>query len=143
MIKNQRQYLVTQAQASKLAAALAREPRTSGAAKVHPLLRKAQTAALGSQLADLRAELEQYEALRSGKQTKLAMDSLDDLPRALIQGRIACGLTQKALAERLGLKEQQVQRYEATNHASASLARVCEVAKSLGLKVKAEASVAS
>ena len=143
MIKNQRQYLVTQAQASKLAAALDREPRPSAAAKVHPLLRKAQTDALRSQLADLRAELKQYEALRSGKQTKLAMDSLDDLPRALIQGRIACGLTQKALAERLGLKEQQVQRYEATNYASASLARVCEVAKSLGLKVKAEASVAS
>jgi hypothetical protein len=46
------------------------------------------------------------------------------------------------LAERLGLKEPQIQRDEATDDASASLTRVCEVARSLGLKVKAEASVA-
>ena len=143
MIKNQRQYGVTKTQASKLAEALTREPRPSAASKVHPLLRKAQTDAIRSQLADLQTEIKQYEALRSGKRTKLAVDSIDDLPRALIQGRIASGLTQKELAERLGLKEQQIQRYEATNYASASLARVCEVAKSLGLKVKAEASVAS
>lgn len=143
MIKNQRQYGVTKSQALKLAEALTRETRPSAAAKVHPLLRKAQTDALRSQLADLQTEIKQYEALRSGKRIKLAVDSIDDLPRALIQGRIASGLTQKELAERLGLKEQQIQRYEATNYASASLARVTEVAKSLGLKVKAEASVAS
>ena len=59
-----------------------------------------------------------------------------------IQTRIAAGLSQKELAERLGLKEQQIQRDEATDDASASLTRICEVARSLGLKVKAEASVA-
>jgi transcriptional regulator with XRE-family HTH domain len=64
-------------------------------------------------------------------------------PQALIQGRIAAGLSQKELAERLGLKEQQIQRYDATDYASASLTRVCEVARSLGLKVKAEASFAN
>ena len=59
------------------------------------------------------------------------------LPQALPQGRIAAGLSQKELAERLGLKEQQIQRDEATDDASASLTRICEVARSLGLKVKA------
>jgi hypothetical protein len=46
------------------------------------------------------------------------------------------------LAERLGVKEHQIQPYAATDDASASLTRVCEVARSLGLKLKAEASVA-
>jgi hypothetical protein len=46
------------------------------------------------------------------------------------------------LAARLGLKEQQLQRYEATDVAFASLTLVCEVGCSLDLKVKVEASVA-
>ena len=143
MIKNQRQYGVTKTQAIKLEEALTRQSQPSAARKVHPLLRKAQTDALRSQLADLRSEIKQYETLRTGKRTKLSVTSIDDLSSALIRGRIARGLTQKELAERLGLKEQQIQRYEATNYTTASLARVCEVAKSLGLKLKAEASVAS
>jgi ribosome-binding protein aMBF1 (putative translation factor) len=142
MIKNDRQYRITKAQAQKLEKALTQVARRADKGNVHPLLRKAQTAALRSQLADLRAEIDQYEALRSGKRTALDVQSFDDLPRALIQARIAAGLSQKQLAARLGLKEQQIQRYEATDYASASLARVREVARALGLQVKAEASVA-
>jgi len=41
----------------------------------------------------------------------LELESLAELPEALIRARIAVGLTQKGLAGRLGLKEQQVQRY--------------------------------
>ena len=142
MIKNDRQYRITKSQAAKLEQALGRETKRGDSTKLHPLLRKAQSDALRSQLTDLRSEIKQYEALRSGKRTPLRVRSFDDLPQALIQGRIAAGLSQKQLAERLGLKEQQIQRYEATDYASASLTRVCEVARSLGLKVKAEASVA-
>jgi ribosome-binding protein aMBF1 (putative translation factor) len=141
-IKNDRQYRITKAQAHKLETALTQTARRADNGKVYPLLRKAQADALRSQLADLRAEIRQYEALHSGEQRKFDLASLDDLARALIQARIAAGLSQKDLAARLGLKEQQIQRYEATDYASASLARVREVARALGLKVKAEAFVA-
>ena len=53
-----------------------------------------------------------------------------------MQARIAAGLNQKDLADRLGLKEQQVQRYEATGYQSASLARLREVVDALGVKVR-------
>ena len=142
MIKNDRQYRITKSQAAKLEQGLADETKRGNSTKVHPLLRKAQSDALRSQLADLRSEIKQYEALRSGKRTTLNVKSFDDLSQALIQGRIAAGLSQKELAKRLGLKEQQIQRYEATDYASANLTRVCEVARSLGLKVKAEVSEA-
>ena len=36
-------------------------------------------------------------------------------------------------AERLGLQEQQIQRYEATDYASASLTRIKEVVSALGI----------
>ena len=42
-----------------------------------------------------------------------------DVPRLLIRARIARGLSQKSLAGRLVLKEQQIQRYEASEYASA------------------------
>jgi ribosome-binding protein aMBF1 (putative translation factor) len=142
MIKNDRQYRITKAQAQKLEKALASTGKRADTKSVHPVLHRAQSDALRSQLADLRVEIKEYEALRSGKQTVLAFRSFDDLPRTLIQARIASGLSQKDLADRLGVKEQQIQRYEATEYSTASLARVCDVARALGLKVKVEASVA-
>lgn len=142
MIKNERQYRITKAQAEKLHRALAQLSRSRAGVTVHPVLRKAQADALRSQLADLHAEMNEYESLRAGKRTTLELASLEDLPRALIQARIAAGLSQKELAGRLGLKEQQIQRYEATNYASASLARVQQIAQAIGLRVQADAFMA-
>ena len=51
-------------------------------------------------------------------------------------------MSQKDLAVRMGLKEQQIQRYEATSYASASLARVQQIAKAHGLRLQADAIVA-
>ena len=45
------------------------------------------------------------------------------------------GLTQKELARRLGLKEQQIQRYEATRYAGASLTRIQAVVEALGVRI--------
>ena len=137
MIKNERQYAITKAQAERFAQAL--ERLTSGATAGEPVssrLRQAEEDALRSQLADLQAELADYEALRSGQRTVLSLNSWDELPRALIQARIARGLSQKELAEQLGLKEQQIQRYEATDYGSASLARLRRIMGTLGLQIQ-------
>ena len=63
------------------------------------------------------------------KNYKAATDKLKPLHEfrsALTGARIKAGLSQKQLAEKLGLKEQQIQRYEATDYESASLRRVSE-----------------
>jgi len=139
MIKNERQYRITKAQAEKFERALAQtREHPSDLGSVDPILQEAMANALRSQLADLRQELEEYEALRSGQQQVFALASFAELPRALIQSRIALGLSQKELAERLGLKEQQIQRYEATEYAGASVQRVQEVIQALGLQVREE-----
>ena len=149
MIKNERQYRITRAQAGRLRKVLsgARNPELGegeDAAKaaalgvvretsahygtVHPLIAKAQEDAINSQLADLEGELTEYETLKSGGFNWDSFRTLADIPKMLIQARIAKGLSQRELAERLGLKEQQIQRYEATEYASASLTRIREVA---------------
>lgn len=142
MIKNERQYRITRAQAEKFAQALAQmEGQPREAAGVHPLLRKAEADALRSQLESLRDEVAAYEDLRSGKARVFVSHSFDELPAALIKARIASGLSQKDLAERLGVKEQQVQKYEATDYTSASLERVRAVILALGVTVKEEVSL--
>ncbi len=66
MIKNERQYRSTKAQAARFEKAL-REVSARNAASASPsILDRAQENALRSQLADLQAEVSDYEALRLG-----------------------------------------------------------------------------
>ena len=130
MIKNERQYRITKAQADGLSRTL--ESLNERTDSVHPLIARAQEDALRSQIEDLHAELRDYESLLSGGFEPNDLQAVAHLPTMLIQARIAQGLSQKDLAQRLGLKEQQIQRYEATEYASASLTRIREVAGALG-----------
>jgi ribosome-binding protein aMBF1 (putative translation factor) len=133
MIKNERQYRLTKAEAERFELAIAAaEVRTDGPAK----LRKLELDALRSQLDELNEQIAEYDALRSGSVRVLHLDDLGELPAALVKARIAAGLSQKDLADRLGMREQQVQRYEATDYAGASLARLRRVMQALGLKVR-------
>jgi DNA-binding transcriptional regulator YiaG len=135
MIKNERQYRITRTQAEKFERALTQVRSEDVVGEGQPVLREAQADALKSQLGDLRAELAEYESLKSERKKVLELESFEELPRALVRARIASGLSQRELAEKLGIKEQQVQRYEATDYQSASLARVADVVNTLGLKV--------
>jgi hypothetical protein len=138
MIRNDREYRITKAQSADFEQSLAAF-ETAAPERVHPRIRQAQRDALTSQLTDLRTEIADYEALRDGRRRVLELNGLDELPRALIEGRIAAGLTQRNLADRLGVPEQQVQRYEATEYATVSLARLVEVAKAVGVTFREDA----
>lgn len=133
MIKNEKQYRITKAQARRFENALAEIAVQRRPANITPRLWRAQREAAASQLADLREQLASYDRLYRSKELVLA--SVEDLPRALIRARIAAGMTQEGLAQRLGVKTQQVQRYEATEYESASFARIRKVVQALGLRM--------
>src|SRR5688500_17728933 len=132
MIKNERQYRIAKAEAAKFEEALrsfsaeSRNDRTT-----HPRLTKTQRDALQSQLESLRHELIEYEDLERGNMPPPDLEYISVISRDLIRARIAAGLSQKELAERLGMPEQQIQRYEAKEYESVSLARISEIAKVL------------
>ena len=128
MIKNERQYLITKAQVSRFVRTLEGLNEEAG---VHPLILKAQKEAVRSQLSDLEADLREYESLKAGKFKLDQLKNIKEIPTILIKARIAQGLSQKDLAERLGLKEQQIQRYEATDYASARLTRIRQIVEAL------------
>ncbi len=140
MIKNDRQYRITKAAATKFEEALKQLESSPSAAdpSVHPMIQKAERDAVHSQLEDLRAQLDEYEILSTGKSGIIEAASLADLPTALIHARIASGFSQKDLGGLLNMKEQQVQRYEATDYQQASLSRLLEIAKVLNVKVRQE-----
>ena len=118
MITNERQYRITRAEVEKFEQALAGTDTQKSA--LHPRLQQAMREGMKSQLQDLREELAQYEALREGRIRMREITSLVQLPDILIQVRVAAGLTQEALTERLGVSKQPVQRDEATRYARVS-----------------------
>ena len=134
MIRNERQYIITKSQVKKFKKAL--DDFIKQGSNTHPMLIKAQKEALESQLSELKDQVKEYEKLRSGKYKVFKESSFKHLPIELIRARIALGLTQKQLAEQIGLKEQQIQRYEETGYASASFSRLQEIIAALGLEVK-------
>jgi HTH-type transcriptional regulator / antitoxin HigA len=97
-------------------------------------LKKLGGDALRSQIAEIDSDIVEYELLKSGQVAYAKTCSLSELPRVLVQARIAQGLSQSDLAARLDMKPQQIQRYEATLYQSASLARLIEIANSLEVK---------
>jgi HTH-type transcriptional regulator/antitoxin HigA len=136
MIANERQYKIARQQLARLRDSL--EVVDVAGLKVPrgPLtLRQAEVSALKSQIESILEEIDDYEALRVGAVSIPVDAGLSELPHLLIRARIARGLSQGDLAKRVGLKEQQIQRYESQEYASASLSRLSEIADALGLKV--------
>jgi HTH-type transcriptional regulator/antitoxin HigA len=132
MIFSDRQLSISKAALEKLKAAL--NVTGANAAGDASWLNALSVNALRSQISDVDSEITEYELLKSGQVALAKTCSLSELPRVLVQARIAQGLSQSDLAERLDMKPQQIQRYEATNYQSASLARLIEVAGILGVK---------
>ncbi|MDQ3659527.1 MAG: helix-turn-helix domain-containing protein [Actinomycetota bacterium] len=139
MIKTQHQYQNTKKQIQKFQDALDEVRNRSFEEESDEFLfQQIDMAGLESQLADLRSELRQFEQLVAEQPSIIIAESFDDLPLALIKARIALGLTQRELAGRLGVQEQQVQRYEATDYSSASLNRIGDVVRALNVQIREE-----
>ena len=136
MIKNERQYRITRAQVERFERTIKElRSRSQTESNVHPLIARGQEDAVSSQLEDLKREMREYESLKTSEFPIDELEVVSGLPLMLIKARIARGMSQRDLAERIGLKEQQIQRYEATDYASASLSRIREIVSGLSGKV--------
>jgi len=78
-----------------------------------------------------------YDEIRQGKQSSVLENWKREPGVILIIARIARGLSQLELAERLGMREQQIQRYEAERYRTISLQNMRRVASALGVTVEA------
>jgi HTH-type transcriptional regulator / antitoxin HipB len=86
-------------------------------------------------ISELKQEISEYEQLKSGNILTFSLGLIEDLPTTLIKARIAAGLTQKDLAEKIGVQEQQIQRYESNHYGSASFDRLRTIASALKVEI--------
>jgi ribosome-binding protein aMBF1 (putative translation factor) len=135
MITNERQYKITKAWLKKFEASAAVHEQTPPRPDVHPTIHQAGADALRSEAEALREQLEEYERLRAGHVKQRTLSSLTELPKAIIEARIAAHVTQKGLAKRLGVAEQQVQRWETSEYSGVSVERMQEIADALGVRI--------
>jgi transcriptional regulator with XRE-family HTH domain/cytidylate kinase len=138
MIKNERQYKITKAEAQRFEVELRRRESEPVSSDLHPLLVQAELDGLRSQFEELQQELAEYEALRSGQGAVAEVTSIQEIPQRLIQARIRSGMTQEDLAAKIKMKPQQLQRYEATDYSAANLSRIAEIADVLQVSLGGE-----
>lgn len=142
MITNERQYKITKVQVERFKDALSQFDEIDLARQgVDPMIIAAQRSSLEQQLLDLKGDLSRYEKLRSGEVRRLSVARISEIGLKLIEARIVQGLSQRELADRLGMKEQQIQRYEQDQYLSASLTRCEEVAAALDIDLNAQIEV--
>ena len=81
-------------------------------------------------------DIRDYLELKSGKINSINIEDFNRFSELLIKTRIARGWTQAELAEKINVKEQQIQRYEATDYETASLARIDEIVYAMGIATR-------
>ena len=132
MIKNELQYKLTKSSAENFEKRLHWLRENPGAQdQLDPILAKAEEDGLQSMIDELREEIQEYERTKQGDVDMTSLSSVHMVPRTLIRARIARGLSQRQLAQLVGLKEQQIQRYESNDYSNVDLGRVQEIARAL------------
>lgn len=134
MIKNSKQYNATIEYATRFKASM--DKLESRKSEMEELEFEFAYNSYLYQYNQLNEELVEYRNLKNQKTKVLKDKSIDKLAQVIIQARIAKGWTQGQLAEKLEKKQQQIQRYEATNYESADLAFILDVIDVLELKIE-------
>jgi HTH-type transcriptional regulator / antitoxin HipB len=135
MIKNEREYRITKAHLAGFEEGLVANDNREFPPNVDPGMKKLMHDAIASEIDVLRAQIDHYEQLHEGRITGREITSLHELPVALIEARIAARLTQRQLAKRIGVAEQQVQRWEANDYSGVGVHRLQEIADALGVQI--------
>lgn len=132
MITNEHQYKVTKGKIADLQKVL--DTLAAEQQDLTPLAVEATRKGFLLKIAAMTQELEEYDELKAGR-GEITFASIAELPIALIKKRIKLGLTQKELADKLGIKEQMVQRYESNQYESVGFSRLIEVSEALEIEI--------
>ena len=131
MIKNEKQYNTSKKRLTEF-------ERSIASKQPHVLPNSKEEGALNSLIRiknDIKEEIKQYESLKKNGLSLKRKISVTQLPKILIEHKIAKGLTQKQYAAILGIKEQQLQRYEAENYSSVSFSRLLDYLEKAKIKM--------
>lgn len=139
MIRNERQYECTQELLKKCEYTLAQYDAQDEEVKKNDPWWLAMRESMQSHLDAFKAEIAEYEKLVGCDRTldlKIEVDSILKLPRVLIKARIAAQMSQKELADRLGLQEERIKQYEESDYQCASWVEIIDITEALAVELK-------
>jgi HTH-type transcriptional regulator / antitoxin HigA len=127
MIKNEKQYRIAKSKVQKWRKTLEQVRAISQPATPEWVVCE-QVFSVEEQIRQFEVELKEYEDTASGKRTLPDPVLVDQIPSLLISWRIARQLTQRELAQRAGIHENLLQKYEAENYGCASYSTIMHIA---------------
>ena len=134
-IKNLHQRKITAAHLAEFTQKLADLEATNPADDNETTALRLSIAHTRSYIKQFETEIADFDALTTAE--TIAIDSIADIGLALIRARVASGLTQAQLAERVGLHTAAINRYETNNYRTANLTRLNEIADTLDFDLAA------
>lgn len=132
MIKNEKQYKISKRKLKELNVQIG---KVENDLSQNPLRNQLILTSLNNARKEIETQIRQYESLRLKKNPVLKERQIADLPSVITEYKIAAGLTQKQLSHILGLKEQQLQRYEATGFKSVTFKNLLRFFDRIGLEI--------
>jgi HTH-type transcriptional regulator/antitoxin HigA len=141
MLKNEKQYKSARATLQKWVSN--REVLKQRAASLeHPAwLLEEERFAIEQTIKQLQADIEEYEETVTGKrQLPLVVAYTEQLPDLLIRWRLHRHWTQRQLADRVGMHENLIQKYESENYGCVSLQTIRKIATVLQKEESPETS---
>src|SRR5690242_9614488 len=82
----------------------------------------------------LEEELREYDQLKSGDLKLPKIDRIDEIAPFIVKLRIAKGVSQTELANRLGVSKQVISRYEDGDYQTVGVGRLQEILDAIGIK---------
>ncbi|MBL8241767.1 MAG: helix-turn-helix transcriptional regulator [Bryobacterales bacterium] len=131
MIKNDAQRVRTQVQIDGFRQAQAKFAETAKGKRA-----KALNDSYASMIEDLESQIQEYDQLKSGLYKLPVIERLDQVAPFIVRLRIAKGVSQTALAKRLGVSKQVISRHEEEEYQSVSIARLQEILDALAIKTQ-------
>ncbi len=130
MIKNERQYRIAKANLEKWLKTLC-QIKNGELPDTPKWVATEQLKSVKEQIRQLQSELKEYDDIASGAKKLPSPSVVNDLPSLLVSWRIARHLTQKQLAERAGINENLLQKYESENYGCVSYNTIAHIARIL------------
>jgi predicted XRE-type DNA-binding protein len=133
MIKNEKQYKISKRKFNELNEQIDKIKKNI---EKNPLRNKLILASLNSSKNEIENDILLYESLKKSKEGILKERFISELPSVITEYKIVSGLTQKQFSEMLGLKEQQLQRYEKESFKGVTFKNLLKFLDLIGLEIK-------
>jgi HTH-type transcriptional regulator/antitoxin HigA len=133
MIKNEKQYKITRNKLTEIQGEIVRIK--AGYDEGLPAKERLILISLETMKSQMESEIAEYDFLKKKRADHLKARRISDLPSVIIEYKIHSGMTQKEFSQKIGMKEQQLQRYEAEDFRSISFKNLLKILQAIGLEI--------